>query len=242
METKSSNLLSTSSFLINNMNRAISTAGSFPTTNAAWTTNASMYTNPLHFLATPPPEANRGLPPSGYPYTWDYDVPGMAISTIAPTTMANTQTFVQTDGYLKGTSLEDSPISSPGSCDSASSCYGLHEQQQQLPPADEMSYTPPVNQTSIPSSMAGNFQSPLCNNVYGIPGTNGTPAVFEHTTTSFGQGGVENDLGMNVSKGVRWPISKLLHKQCSLTVLVIIILAFSQEKEAYSCGSSSMLC
>lgn len=169
-------------------------------------------------LSTPPPEAT-GFPPA-YPYSWapmhTYNLPSHVPQTAysSPISMAapgSLSTFSVAECYLRGSSLEDSPLSSPGSCNDGSS----YQDQQLL---DEH-----FGQTSCPTtssicSMGGvnRSQSPLINNVYGamtqsVDMMTTVPSyeyAINHTTISESLGQVkEGNLG-SAQKAVKMPQSK----------------------------------
>lgn len=155
-ESEGSNLLTSSLLLANGMETAVTTAdlAAMPL-DTTWSSApmASVHTQAQYSMViTPPPEATSVFPPAySYPAaTWqDYGLPPNQpiASTMAPTSMHSTAN----DCYLNGSTLVDSPISSPSSTDSNLS---IHDGP------DDLSYGQPAMTTSAKSP------SPLCYNVY----------------------------------------------------------------------------
>ncbi len=162
-----------------------------------------------HFFATPPPEGNGYTPP--YPYaTWQRygsssDCQDVTSSMSIPTT-TNAQSFMCGD-FLQGSSLEESPISSPSSSVSSIAV------EQHI--ADEISYMknriPPPNDSS------------LCNQMYDIgkraPASAMVPTGYDYNnamTSCYSQGFIQMspeplNVGATVPKGVKLPQSKYYH-------------------------------
>ena len=200
-EPAASNLLTTSLLLANGMDGMTSTEMGLPL-DTTWssapmsTTAATSLQLQCSFVVTPPPEMH-GFPPA-YPYpttTWqDFTCIPPPIQPIA-SSMAPTTTV--TDCYLKGSSIVDSPLSSPGSTDSS-------------PPIHEMPDDLLYGQTTSSKS-----PSPLCYNVYSHPAI---PAAYEPTMNGYSRTmaqGLENNNGIDFSmsskfaKEPRMPQSKL---------------------------------
>lgn len=134
------------------------------TNNSSATPHSSLPATPHSIVATPPPEG----PPPPYPYpTW---CPPPVTSAI-PSTMPMPTTMPSSLGdYLSGSSIEYSPISSPGSVHSCN-LSAVHEPQM----PDDLMYSQ--------SSMTVSSKSPLCHDIYYseavnmIPTTNGYQPV-----------------------------------------------------------------
>ena len=131
----------------------------------------------LSSLTTPPPESS-GFPPA-YPYPWlpmqTYNFPSHSPQTVysSPMSMAaacappgSLSTLSVAECYLRGSSLDDSPLSSPGSCNDGNSPSAYQAADQQL--LDEhfgQSLCPTT--TSMQVSGVNRSQSPLVSHVYG---------------------------------------------------------------------------
>ena len=162
-------------------------------------------------LVTPPPELETRGFPLMYPYnSWQQPA--------AP--YGGQQSSVPiSDCYLHGSSLDDSPLSSPGSCDGTSI--------QDTPQYSDATY----GQATIPTRS----RSPLVDHVYGLASTQSNGILGAESlgyvlsgcgTTGFGTGcsmvtvaaanrdGVENT--MNIPKGVKMPQSKLIQTVLNL--------------------------
>ena len=123
---------------------ALSTASVFPV-NLTWSSSRSHQACPSpadnSIVVTPPAEASAGFPPPPYPYpTWSNFDSRQSIPMVSN---------IHSDCYFDGSSLENSPLSSPGSSDSTTS---MHE-------VDDMLFS------QSPPSMAMSA-SPLCDNFY----------------------------------------------------------------------------
>ncbi len=176
---------------------------------ANWSTaqipSTQAHSAPLNSMVlTPPPEAS-GFPPA-YPYpvpSWNYGLSSHqpVTSSMAPTTLQSSIA----DSYLYGSSLEDSPLSSPGSTDS-----NLALQEPQL--VEDMAYV--HSQQALTTSSKSH--SPLCDNVYTQASTM-VPSRYEPvmTSSSFNTSIIPNmenksgiDFGIHMQKEVKMPQSK----------------------------------
>ena len=227
--TESCNILTNSMFMLNNIDPpATSTAemGLEP----SWTIRCppSTLTDDLQkqpplssissLTTTPPPEAS-GFPPA-YPYPWapmqSYSYPTQHSSQTAcsaPLSMAEPGSlptaFPVADRYLNDSSLQYSPLSSPGSCNDGSS----YQDQQLL--EEPFHGRAPCPSTSSVVLGVNRSHSPLVSHVYGAMTQSGdmisTVPSFEylmnHTPISeLGQVG-ERNLGSG-QKAVKMPQSK----------------------------------
>lgn len=124
---------------------ALSTASVFPM-DLTWSTSRMQQACPSpsdnSIVVTPPSEGPNGFPPPPYPYpTWsNYD---------SPQNMPIVSATLHSDCYFDGSSLENIPLSSPGSSDSAAA---LHE-------VDEMLYSQSPPSMAMPTSL-------LCDSYY----------------------------------------------------------------------------
>lgn len=178
-----------------------STEMGIPLMNGANWTTTQIPSTTNSMVLTPPPEAS-GFPPA-YPYSipsWNYGLAPVT-SSVAPTTLQSSAA----DSYLYGSSLEDSPLSSPGSTDSNLAL------QQEPPVTDDMVYAHSQNLTTSTKS-----HSPLCDNVYTQASTmfsSGFEPIM--TSSSFSTSilpSMENkngiDFGIHMQKEVKMPQSK----------------------------------
>ena len=145
-------LLSKSILMVNGMD-AVGLADSpgFPswsTNNVPATPHSSLPATPHSIVATPPPEG----PPPPYPYpTWC----SPPVTSEIPTTVSMPTTMPSTNlgDYLSGSSIEYSPLSSPGSVNSCN-LSAVHEPQL----SDDLMYSQ--------SSIAMGTTSHLCEMYY----------------------------------------------------------------------------
>lgn len=230
MVPESCNILTSSMMMVNGIDLAITSNANMPGAAEQWpaaitcsSTNLDELHKPqqqpaLSSLTTPPPEST-GFPPS-YPYPWlpmqSYSFPPHSAPQTtysSPMSMAapgSLSTFSVAECYLRGSSLEDSPLSSPGSCNDGSSTF----QDQQLMDEHFM-------QTSCPttsSMMVGvtRSQSPLVSHVYGgltqsVDLMNTVPSyeyAINHTPISDTLGQVREGNIASGQKAVKMPQSK----------------------------------
>lgn len=149
-EQSDSNLLSKSALLANDMDGvATSTHSSLPL-DLTWSTGEMSANNSI--VITPPPEGNKLPPPYPYPNSWaNYGQAGFSISPSSTSYgLPSVTSSIPTTNSFYGSSLEYSPISSPGSTDS-----NLAICESQL--VDDLSYSQPAMTKS---------HSPLCSNYF----------------------------------------------------------------------------
>ena len=218
------------------MEQVTSAESQIPLNNITWTavnttgTQAyPMYQNEV--LATPPPESNGFTLSYPYPSWLDYGISAnQATSSMTLTTMANTPSFVHTDCYISGSSLEESPLSSPGS--SVDCSQTMHERYM----PDELTYM----HSQLPITTHTRPHSPLCDHAYGV--ATSTPSVqansiiptgYDYMMAGYSQNMVhmENkerlNLGPQVPKGVKMPQSKyydnVQSKVATESMLILVI-------------------
>ena len=192
-------------------------------------------------LSTPPPEST-GFPPS-YPYPWTpmqtYNFPSHAPHT-AYSSMAAPGSLSVAECYLRGSSLEDSPLSSPGSCNDGSS---YHDQTLM---DEQFAHTSCPSTSSIVAGM-NRSQSPLISHVYGamtqsVDMMTTVPSyeyAISHTPIGDGLGHVREG---STQKAVKMPQSKLWSALVTIGAFTYDLFSFHQEKEAFNCGSLCTLC
>lgn len=164
-------------------------------------------------LVTPPPEMEARAFPPMYPYTWHQPAPqyGAPVPVSGPLPVSD---------YLHGSSLDDSPLSSPGSCDSSS---GLPETSQNMFSSDVYGQT-----SAVPTQSRS--RSPLVDHVYGISASTQSNGMMGADTLGYVLSGCGStagygtscsmvtvatashdgmDTSMDIPKGVKMPQSKL---------------------------------
>ena len=175
-----------------------------PMTSNSWaaSTSAAGYPNPYqqHLLTTPPPEGNT-FPPTYSFQAWQATYGIASNQVVAAPCMTQpiptgTQSFVHGDPYVLGSSLEESPLSSP------SSCEGTPQE------SEDTAYL--QNQVSI--STATRTHASHCNSIYGMTAT---AAGYEYVMApAYTPGMVHMDsqehyeMGLQVPKGVKMPQRK----------------------------------
>lgn len=193
----------TSSILMANGMEGTIPSEELPLNSAAWaTSSAHAYPSAYqhHLLTTPPPEGN-GFPPA-YPFP-SWQTYGFASNQVVGASCmtqpiaTGTQSFVHGDPYVLGSSLEESPLSSP------SSCEGSHTPHE----SEDVAYM----QNQAPITTTARSHSSHCNSVYGVTATAGYEYVM---APAYGQGIVHletqepYDIGLQVPKGVKMPQRK----------------------------------
>ena len=171
----------------------ISVQNEIPTSlNSTWTTSVPPY---QQHIVTPPPES-EGFHTT-YPYPWqscDLTTPSFMPSTSNP--------LMHRDNHLSGSSLEESPLSSPGSSDGSN-----------MQVLDEVSY---MNQVHLTMPLTSTSQSPICDS-YGMHAkSQALPPPYDYSMMAgYIQSTTNNikttevyDLGPRVPKGVKMPQSK----------------------------------
>jgi len=173
-----------------------------PITSNSWTASTSVaaaYPNLYQQnLTTPPPEGNNFPPTYSSFQSWHtYGIAPnqvVAASCMAQPISAGTQSYVYGDPYVRGSSLEESPLSSPSSCEGTP-----HD-------PEDVAY---LHSQALGS--ATHAPASHCNGLYGMTATGGYEYVM---APAFSQGMVQLDsqehyeLGMQVPKGVKMPQSK----------------------------------
>lgn len=195
-ESEANNLLTTSLMLANGMETAVTSSDFNLPLDTTWSTapmtTAASSLHTQYSIVTPPPEVS-GFPPA-YPYavappSWqDYALPPS--QPIASTTASTSMQSTLSDSFLTGTSVAESPLSSPGSTDGNLSV-----------PADDLTCT-----TSSKSP------SPLCY-AYSHANIGYEPIVNNFSPTIVtgleGKSGIDFGLGAKFTKEPRMPQSKL---------------------------------
>ena len=175
---ESCNILTSSMLMVNGIDLATTSTADMGI-DSSWpmTCSSSSLADELHkqpplssisSLTTPPPEAS-GFPPA-YPYPWapmqsySYPTPHSSQTAYsAPLSMAepgSLSTISVAECYLRGSSLEDSPLSSPGSCNDGSS----YQDQQLMGEHFRQTSCPTTSSTVLGVNRS---QSPLVGHVYG---------------------------------------------------------------------------
>lgn len=190
-------MLSTSILMANGIAGTISN-DELPLNNTWTTSSAHAYPGAYQqqLLTTSPPEGNTFLPT--YPLQ-PWQTYGFASNQVVSASCmtqpitTGTPSFVR-NPYVLGSSLEDSPISSPSSCD------GTHSPHE----SEEVAYL----QNQAPITTTATLHSSHCNSVY-------TTAGYEYMMApTYAQGIVhlesqeQYDMGLQVPKGVKMPQSE----------------------------------
>lgn len=187
-----------------------------PMTSNSWstTTTATGYPNlyQQNLLTTPPPEGTSFPPTYSSFQSWQtYGIAPnqvVAASCMAQPIPTGSQSYVYGDPYVRGSSLEESPLSSPSSCGGQD--------------PDDSAYL--QNQVTI--STAAHTSASHCSNIYGMTTTAGyeyvmAPAYAPGMVHLEGQEHYE--MGLQVPKGVKMPQSKYLHKNWSCHFIMLVL-------------------
>ena len=124
-EVEASSLLTNSILMANGIDSTIST-DELPLNHTTWTTtSAHIYPGAYqhNFINTPPPDGNGFPLPYSLPSWQTYNLSSNQLLPASCLTQPITnvmQSFVQSDQYMLGSSLEESPLSSPSSCEDGS--------------------------------------------------------------------------------------------------------------------------
>lgn len=214
MVPDSCNILTSSMLMVNGIDTSSAEMGteSWPITCSSSSLD-DLHKPATSTLSTPPPEST-GFPPS-YPYPWtpmrSYNFPSHAPHS-AYSSMAAPGSLSVAECYLRGSSLEDSPLSSPGSCNDGSSY------PDQTLVDEQFGHSSCPSTSSIVAGM-NRSQSPLISHVYGamtqsVDMMTTVPSyeyAISHTPIGDGLGHVREG---SAQKAVKMPQSKcgiLLH-------------------------------
>ena len=220
MITESSSILATSMLMANGIDLSVTSMADIGHDSSSWPTTCSQSSSLNEQKAvisslTPPPEST-GFPPA-YPYPWlptqSYSFPTLSSQSVP----GSLSTLSVAECYLRGSSLEDSPLSSPGSSNDGSSSY-----QEAQPLLDD----PFGQSSSCPSTTSMVFgmnraPSPLVSHLYSGQTIDFMAALptyeyaSSHTTPIAGESITQSSLGTG-QKTVKMPQSK------SVTLILII--------------------